>query len=217
MEDFNKMEIWRPIPNYKAEYEVSSMGRVRSLDRALPHPRNKTMYLPKKGKILKPGLDKYGYPTVTLCKEGKTKTFKVHRLVALAFIPNPDNLPQIDHINAIKYDNRPENLRWCTTQQNTAWRDQMRRPKVLCKETRRKFTTSYEAAAWIIQNSIKNRKGVQTTNYKTVARAIRDACNGVLGSAYTFHWTYLEGSTTIPKGSRANARNGEARGRREKI
>ena len=211
------MEIWKPIPGYEGFYEVSTMGRVRSLDRMLPHPRNKTMRLPKKGKVLKPEFDKYGYMVTTLCKEGKTMTFKVHRLVALAFIPNPDKLPQIDHINTRKYDNRPENLRWCTTQQNTAWRDENRLPRVLCKETRRKFTTSYEAAAWVIKNGIKNHKGIQTTNYKTVARAIRDACRGTIGSAYSFHWAYLEGSTTIPKGSRANARNGEPRERRVKI
>lgn len=211
------MEIWKPIPEYENHYEVSSMGRVRSKDRLLPHPRNKTMVLPKKGKILKHELDKYGYPVVTLCKEGKTRTFKVHRLVALAFIPNPDNLPQIDHINARKYDNRPANLRWCTTQQNTAWRDEKIRARVLCKETRRKFATSYEAAAWIIERGIKNHQGIQTTNYKTVARAIRDACNGVIGSAYRFHWAYLKGSTTISKESREKSRNGEPRDRRVKI
>lgn len=211
------MEIWKPIPNYEGFYEVSSMGRVRSLDRKLPHPKNQMVVSHRKGRILKPEPDKYGYPVVTLCQEAKTKTFKVHRLVALAFIPNPDNLPQIDHINTKKYDNRPENLRWCTTQQNTVWRDEKRRPRVLCKETRRKFTTSYEAAAWVIENGIRNHKGIQTTNYKTVARAIRDACRGVIGSAYRFHWTYLEGSTTIPKGSREKSRNGEPRVRRVKI
>ena len=205
------MEIWKPIPDYSSYYEASSMGRVRSVSRVLPHPRNKTMPLPKKGKILKPELDIYGYLVVKLSKKGEVKTFKVHRLVALAFIPNPDHLPQIDHINARKYDNRPENLRWCTTQQNTAWRDERRTPKVLCKETRRKFATSYEAAAWVIQNGIKNHKGIQTTNYKTVSRAIRDACNGIIGSAYNFHWAYLGGSTTIPKGSREKSRNGEPR------
>ena len=211
------MEIWKPIPNYEGYYEVSSMGRVRSVDKLIPHPRNKTMVLPRRGRILKPEFDKYGYPVVTFSVETKRKTFKVHRLVALAFIPNPNNLPQIDHINTKRYDNRPENLRWCTTQQNTKWRDENRRPRVLCKETRRKFRTSYEAAAWVIQNGIKNHKGIQTTNYKTVARSIREACNGVIGSAYSFHWAYLEGSTTIPKGSREKSRNGEPRGRRVKI
>ena len=211
------MEIWKPIPGYEGHYEASNMGRIRSVNKIIKHPRNPKMPLPRKGRILKSELDKYGYPVVTLSKDAKTKTFKIHRLVALTFMPNPDNLPQIDHIDGVKYNNQPKNLRWCTTQQNTAWRDERIRPKVLCKETGRKFKTSYEAAAWIIQRSIKSRKGIQTTNYKTVARAIRDACRGVIGSAYTFHWAYLEGSTTIPKGSREKSRNGEPRVRRVKI
>lgn len=211
------MEIWKPIPDYDGHYEASTMGRIRSVDKQTPHPRNHNMVLSRKGRILRSELDKYGYPVVTLCANSVRKTFKVHRLVALAFIPNPDNLPQIDHINAKRFDNRPENLRWCTTQQNTIWRDKRNRPRVLCKETRRKFATSYDAAAWVIENGIKNRRGIQTTNYKTVARAIRDACRGAIGSAYRFHWAYLEGSTTIPKGSREKSRNGETRVRRDKI
>ena len=211
------MEIWKAVPEYEGQYEVSSMGRVRSVDRITPHPRNKTLGLLRKGHILKWEFDKYGYPVVTLSKDAKTKTFKIHRIVASVFIPNPDNLPQVDHINAKKYDNRPENLRWCTTQQNTAWRDDLHRPKVLCKETRKVFTSSYDAAAWVIRKGLKSRKGIQTTNYKTVARCIRDACRGVCRTAYTFHWAYLEGSTTIPKGSREKSRNGGPRDRRVKI
>ena len=211
------MEIWKAIPDYDGLYEVSTMGRVRSKDRTIPHPRNKAMKLPRRGKILKPELDKYGYPVVTLSKDNKTKTHKIHRLVAITYIPNPDNLPQIDHINAKKYDNRPENLRWCTTQQNTEWRDIIHRPKVLCKDTGMKFDNSYDASAWVIANGIKNRKGIQTTNYKTVARCIREACNNRYRTAYRLHWAYLEGSTTIPKGSREKSRNGEPRVRRVKI
>ena len=211
------MEIWKAVPRYEDRYEVSSMGRVRSVDRITPHPRNKTMSLPRKGRILKWEFDKYGYPVVTLSKDAKTKTFKIHQLVALAFVPNPNNLPQVDHINAKKYDNRPCNLRWCTTQQNTAWRDEKNRPKVLCKETRQVFSNSYDAAAWVIKRGLKSKKGIQTTNYKTVARCIRDACRNVIRTAYKFHWTYLEGPTTIPKGSREKSRNGEPRVRRVKI
>lgn len=211
------MEIWKPIPGYEGLYEASTLGRIRSVDKLIPHPRNKNMSLPKRGRILKSELDKYGYPVVTLCKDGKTKTFKVHRLIAQTYIPNPDNLPQIDHINAVKYDNQPKNLRWCTSQQNTVWRDEKNRPKVLCKETGKIFKTSYEAAAWIIQNKFRNKKGFLTTNHKTVARSIREVCCGRLNIAYSFHWTYLEGSTTISKESRDYTRNGGLRDRRMKI
>ena len=198
------MEIWKPIPGYETLYQASSMGRIKSLPRLTKHPRNPNMTLPRKGRILKYELDKYGYPTVTLCKEGKTKPFKIHRLVALAFIPNPDNLPQIDHINAVRYDNRPENLRWCTTQQNSKWRDENHeigdraKYKVLCKETGKTFRSTYDAAFWIISKGIPKK----TTNYKTVSKSIRDACTGRYRYSYGFHWAYLEGSTTISKESR---------------
>ena len=211
------MEKWKPVPDYEGLYQVSDMGRVRSVDRTIPHPRNSSMRLKRKGRILKPEFDKYGYPVLTLSKDAKTKTFKVHKIVALAFIPNPDDLPQIDHINGKKYDNRPKNLRWCTTQQNTAWRDERTRPKVICKETGQTFENSYDAAAWVIKRGLRSKKGILTTNYKTVARCIRNACNLQIRTAYSFHWAYLEGSTTIPKGSRGKTRNGDSRDRRVKI
>lgn len=208
------MEIWKIIPNTEECYEASSMGRIRSRDREVPHPRNRDMVLPRRGKILKSELDRSGYPVVTLSIRNKQRTCKVHRLVAQAFIPNPDNLPQIDHINCKRYDNRPENLRWCTSQDNMKWRDENHeigdraRYTVICKETKQKFTSTYHAAFWIINKGLTPR----TTNYKSVAKAIRGNCTGRTKSSYGFHWAYLEGSTTISKESRGNSpRNGKPR------
>lgn len=95
------MEQWKTIEGY--EYEVSSEGRIR----------NK-----KTGRILKPAKNSSGYLQVVLCKNGKKKSLFVHRLVADVWIPNPDNLPQVNHINENKEDNRVENLEWCTRQYN---------------------------------------------------------------------------------------------------
>lgn len=205
------MEIWKPIPSYEGLYEASTQGRIRSLPRKTPHPRNRNMVLQRPGRILKSELDKYGYPVVTLSKDNKQRTYKVHRLIAMTYVDNPDNLPQVDHINNRRYDNRPENLRWCTTQQNTAWRDEKMGRVIICKETRRKFRSSYEAAVWLIYG-----RKTTSTSYKSVARSVRKAAL-VKSVAYTFHWAYLEGSTTIPKGSREKSRNGEPRVRRVKI
>lgn len=99
------MEIWKDIEGYP-NYQVSNMGRVKSLN------YNRT----GKEKILKPS--KCRYVMVGLNKDGKSKHFSVHRLVASAFIPNPNNLPYINHINEIKTDNRVENLEWCTAKYN---------------------------------------------------------------------------------------------------
>lgn len=109
-------EIWKPIKNYEELYEVSSLGRVRSLDRETIDSMGRKQYF--KGKVLKPQYDRYGYLYVPLNKSGKKK-FKVHRLVAEAFIPNPDNKPCVDHINTNKEDNSVENLRWVTEKENS--------------------------------------------------------------------------------------------------
>lgn len=100
-------EIWKDIEGYEGLYQVSNIGRVKSLN------YNRT----GEEKILK--LCKVrGYLYVGLCKDGKNKSLKVHRLVATAFIPNPENKPNIDHINTIRTDNRVENLHWVTQREN---------------------------------------------------------------------------------------------------
>lgn len=107
-------EIWKPVTGYEMIYEVSNLGRVRSLDRVV---NGKNCRKLRKGKILNP-VNARGYNRVCLYKNGVWKRFLVHRLVAQAFIPNPNNLPVINHINEIKTDNRSENLEYCTQKQN---------------------------------------------------------------------------------------------------
>ena len=100
-------EIWKPIKDYEGLYEVSNLGRVKSLNYRGTG----------KERILK-NIECKGYLTVCLTKNGKQKVLKVHRLVAEVFIPNPEGKPCIDHINTIKTDNRVENLRWVTHKEN---------------------------------------------------------------------------------------------------
>lgn len=109
-------EEWRPIKGFEGLYEVSNLGRVRSVDRITHYSDGRIgrMY----GKILSPTLAGGGYARVILVKDGKKYSKTVHRLVAEVFIPNPDNLPFIDHINCIRNDSRVENLRWCTPSGN---------------------------------------------------------------------------------------------------
>ena len=111
-------EEWRDIFNYEGIYQVSNFGRVKSLERYVFSDKAVYSCYLRKPRIIKQCNNLNGYCFVGLSFEGKTKDFFVHRLVAQAFIDNPDNKPQIDHINAIKTDNRVENLRWVTAQEN---------------------------------------------------------------------------------------------------
>lgn len=115
-------EVWKAIKGYEGLYEVSSYGRVRSLDHLIeqPHPRNPayTLRYIQKGKIKNLRHHQAGYWVVDLYKGNLSETKTVHRMVAEAFIPNPDNLPEVNHIDENKENSRVDNLEWCTRKQN---------------------------------------------------------------------------------------------------
>ena len=138
-------EIWKPVIGYEGIYEVSSLGQVRSLDRySRAHNNNGTICRNRiKGRIMRGSYDQDGYLDVCLYdSEGHDKYFRVHRLVAEAFLPNPDNLPQVDHINCIKDDNRVDNLAWVTCKENInrAWAAGRCTPPNPTKQQRERFS-----------------------------------------------------------------------------
>lgn len=112
-------EVWKDIPNYEGLYQVSNLGRIKSITHFV---ENKTTYggiYTVRGKIINPKVDK-GYYRCSLTKNKEKKMVAVHRMVAMAFIPNPENKPFINHINGNTKDNRIENLEWCTQKENVA-------------------------------------------------------------------------------------------------
>lgn len=164
-----KIEYWRPIPGYE-EYEVSNLGRVRSL---------------KFGKIriLKPSKTR-GYLHVTLFKDGIRKIFKVHRLVAMAFIPNPNNFPQINHRNEITTDNCVENIEWCDASYNCSYGSRIDRIKKKQEKTVYQYSIDgILIKIWRSANEIQRSTGMSQS-------FITDTCNGKHKLAYGYIWSY---------------------------
>ena len=106
---FEDTEFWADVKGYEGLYQVSNLGHVKSLN--YNHG--------KKHKIMVGGIDRYGYRYYTLSKNKKTQNFWGHRLVAMAFIPNPENLPQINHKDENKQNNTMSNLEWCNSKYNS--------------------------------------------------------------------------------------------------
>lgn len=123
------VEEWRDVDGFEGFYQVSNLGNVRSLDRYVSYKGIGSALL--KGKKMKLSQSVSGYLYVTLQKDGKFKRFRVHRLVAQAFIPNPNNLSQVNHKDEDKTNNTVENLEWCDATYNCNYGT--RNNKIICK------------------------------------------------------------------------------------
>jgi hypothetical protein len=111
-------ERWADIPGWVGLYQVSDLGRVRSLDRVVTHCRGHRQRV--RGRMLKPWVDRDGYHRVQLCRDGETIKHRVHRLVLLAFVGESEPCQECRHLNGDPADNRLENLAWGTKLENSA-------------------------------------------------------------------------------------------------
>jgi len=171
------MEEWRDIEGYEGLYKISNIGRVRSL------PRNTT-----KGKILKPVKQPNGYLQVLLYKNGKKKKFLIHRLVAKAFIPNPLNLPEVNHKDENKENNRVDgcvnNLEWCSAKYNVNYGTRNKRlaekqsKPVIQYDLQGNFIKEW-SSGWEVQRQLGYFQG-----------GISACCLGKQKTAYNFIWKY---------------------------
>ena len=158
-------EIWKTIKDYP-NYQISNLGRIKN----------------NHNRILKDRIDKYGYKVIGLYKEGKMKNLFIHRLVASAFISNLDNLPQVNHINENKLDNRVENLEWCSNQYNinygTRTKKQIKSQSIPILQ----FTKDGEfIRKWDSATTIKNELGFDNS-------FISKCCRGERKLSYGFIW-----------------------------
>ena len=188
-------EVWKPIQGYENEYLVSNHGNVWSV-------RRKRNLIPKRAK---------GYLRVALSVYGKTKTFSIHRLVAQAFIPNPENKPTVNHINEDKSDNRASNLEWATTREqnahgtrtaramaNTDWA--ARTAKMDYKEIARKHNYETMNAAQMRRVVQKDAAGTVIAVFDSIGQAARSVnvstghiwqcCNGQRKTCKGSVWNY---------------------------
>ena len=166
------MEEWKDIKGYEGIYQISNKGRVKSLHYG-------------KEKILSGTPIKGGYLFINLSKNGKTKPFYIHRLVAQAFLPNPDNLPDVNHKDEDKTNNYVENLEWCSRKYNINYgnRNEITKKKngkkILCVETQEIFDSSKDVICKMFNN-------------KGTSANIRAHLRGRTKSCYGYHFKRIE-------------------------
>lgn len=171
------IEIWKDVilldNFYKGYYQVSNLGRVRSLDRI------DSMGRKQKGCILQGSNSWNGYKQVSLKKNSNSNTFRVNRLVAITFIPNPYNKPQVNHLDEDKTNNKVDNLEWVTIKENANWgtgikrsaKNRSKRIKVIYQDDTYEFWESATAFAREYGNGLirSHIVSVLTGNRKTHA------------------------------------------------
>lgn len=195
-------EVWKDVEGYEGRYQVSNLGNVKSLNYGgHGYARN-----------LVPKRNNFGRLWVQLFKDGSSTNMLIHRLVAMAFIPNPNNYPQINHIDENPRNNRVDNLEWCTCQENVAKYlanhptvqsehgklcAGVKRPSRKTNHYKRTVFTAFKRDIPILQLSIDNDVIDNWDNIATVCRinglnytSILECCQGKRKTAYGFKWRF---------------------------
>ena len=171
-------ETWLPVKGYENLYEVSNLGRVKSLPKK-GFCRNSTHLLRQRD-------NGFGYKICQLMKNGKRRVISTHRLVAIAFIPNPDNKKQVNHKDGNKYNNHYSNLEWCTNSENQLHKFRVlgakanggkQKRKILCCGTKTIYPSAYHAS---------RATGINRGNIFNVA----SDCYG-FKTAGGYHWKFV--------------------------
>lgn len=182
-----EIEIWKPVVGYEGLYEVSNIGRVKSLSRTVC--TKKSQYQ-KSERILIQRIGTVGYPILELCRLSKSKTISVHRLVAKSFLENKNNYPYINHKDGNKINNHVDNLEWCTPSQNNIHSYRVLNRKGNSKPVIKMDSNENEIETY---NSITEAAKVFTKNGNG-ALIIKSIINGYF--AYGFYWKYKDDSFT---------------------
>lgn len=189
-------EVWKDIEDFKGYYQVSNLGRVRSLDRVVKGRVGNNVN--KNSKIMATKIDTYGYVNVGFCKNNKKYTKRVHRLVAKAFIKNTQKKKTVNHINGVKDDNRLVNLEWNTQSENMK-----HSYKYLGRQSYKPYNNTHTRKACDMYNLkndyIMTHKSIyhaslwlrNNTNYlKANDSHIVSVCKNNRKTAYGYKWKY---------------------------
>ena len=175
-------EVWKDIPGYEGLYQASNCGNIRSLNWGR---RNivRNLYLKPHNK---------GYLQVELAKDGNKKMITVHRLVAMTFIPNPNELPTINHKAENKCNNNVENLEWCTASYNTAYSRDKHPEKYRCRGVPYRHKRKIEQVDVLSGDTVRVWDNIVTIKSEKNFHAwsISECCNGNRKTAYGFKWRF---------------------------
>lgn len=169
-------EVWKDIQGYEGLYHVSNLGNVRNI---------------KIDRVLKPIKNKWGYLQVKLCKDCKLKNYSIHRLVAEAFIPNPYNLPCVNHKDEVKTNNCITNLEWCTHEYNTNYgtrNERIAKTKINGKKSKTVLQLRMDGSLvriWPSVSEVERQLGYSPGN-------ISKCCIGEYHTAYNYKWCYAK-------------------------
>lgn len=182
-------EIWKDIQGYEGFYQVSNLGRVRSMDK--PYFVDKP-HIIRKGKILRLRRQRNGYLKIGLLKGGIQKWYNVHRIVADAFIPNPDNLPYVNHKDENKANNIASNLEWCTPSYNIHFGDAIK--KLSKAKTNHpamsKAVVQIDMYGDIVAEYLSANEAARMTGIKQ--GTISSCCIGKTKSTHGYVWKYKQ-------------------------
>jgi hypothetical protein len=174
-------EIWKDIEEYKGLYQVSNLGRIRSITRKV---KNGHGYRLIQGKILTDRIDKGGYKMIDLRNGKIKKTHKVHRLVAEAFIPNPENKPEVNHKKEFeKWNNRVDNLEWMTSKENMNYGTAIERTKKKLSKIVYQYNRNNNLIKkWDSANECR-KSGFSS-------RHVSECCKGIAKTHKGYKWSY---------------------------
>lgn len=190
-------EIWKDIKGYEGKYQISNLGRIKSLSRFINNCKeNSLIGFYSKERIIKQSISKTGYYVCTLFKNGKGRTFKVHRLVAEAFIDNPNELPIINHRDGNKLNNSLDNLEWCDYSHNNkeAYKQGLKENNlkwlIECNKKKRKRINQYDREG----NFIKQWESIHEAEKKLKIYHINiiKVCKGERFTAGGYIWKYAK-------------------------